>query len=191
MNSSQTRNLLVADPNSLRREMILQACASHPALRGHGASTVAELYRQTESLMPAYVALAVEFAQMREFTALASLFDMIGAELVIHGETPMSSLSYRCFRVVGPNDATSLVDALAPSSAAATGNPPGPPRRVPSPGPITQVVPQRDPAKAPEIIAIAGSTGGIVAIEKILLEFPEDCPPRWWSSTSVRALPTG
>lgn len=181
MNMPLTRTILVADPSSLRRDMILRACADHPVLRGHGASSIRELYRQTEELRPTYVALAAEFAQMRESDALASLFDMIGAKVAVYGDIPVSGSPYRCFRVIGPDDAARFVSSFTPRGTAATERPMSPPGPVPSPvrstGSVAAAVAARSPANQPDIIAIGGSTGAIVAIEKILSVFPEDCPP--------------
>ncbi len=181
MNMSQARTILVADPNSLRRDMILRACADHPALRGHGASSIRDLSLLTEELRPAYVALAAEFAQMRECDALESLFDMIGAEVAVYGDFSVSGSPYRCFRVIGPDDAARFVSAFVPLGAAATDRMIGAPAPASSPvqisAAIATAVPARVPANEPDIIAIGGSTGAIVAIEKILSEFSENCPP--------------
>ncbi|NYS25720.1 chemotaxis protein CheB [Rhodobacteraceae bacterium 2376] len=169
MRNSGPWTLLVADPNSLRREKILQAYADRPDIRAVGAASIGEAYRQTEALLPKRVSLASEFAQMREFPGLDSLFKMIGAEVVIHG----NALSGVMPMAVPPARARANARRTALHHAGAAN-----PEHAPGPAPAGPAIGlQGDPGHGPDIIGIGASTGGIVAIEHVLAGFPADCPP--------------
>ena len=162
MRHSGSWTLLVADPNSLRRDKILRAHVGRPGMQVIGASSLNEAYRQTEALLPQKVLLAAEFAQMREFPGLDSLFKMIGTEVVIHGE-----------------DSAPPPPPVARPAAAPQPHVPPLARLERSPRPASPTRPAiaTDPDSAPDLIGIGASTGGIVAIEDVLARFPADCPP--------------
>lgn len=172
MNTAEIRRVLVADPNATRQKVILTACDGRSDIRAVGASTIAETYRQCEALSPHYILVASEFERMGGFGGLLSLFELVGAEIVILGATAGSGAAYRTARVASPDDALSLLAALVPTASPrmAETQPARPATTAPRPASSAE-------GRTPEIVAIGASTGGIVAIEKILRSFPADCPP--------------
>jgi len=156
MNTDKPLKLLIADPDGRRLAMLLNEASLRPELRACGAATPAEVYRQCEAVMPDCIALASEFARMNIYQEMSDLFAIIGAKVVVFDA-----------------DARGLIDAVVPPrTPLAPQAKPGTRRAAPArqPGPPL-------PGKRPDIVAIGASTGGIPAIEKILMSFPADCPP--------------
>lgn len=157
MKTDKPLRLLIADPDGKRLAMLLNDASLRPEIRACGAATTAEVYRQCEAFLPECIALASEFARMNSFQEMSDLFGMIGAKVVVFD-----------------TDARGLIDSVLPSRSP---RPAAPRRPVPPPAAPTPTRPVSIPDKRPDIVAIGASTGGIPAIEKILLSFPADCPP--------------
>lgn len=169
--------VLVADLNGARRDMVFRAFAARPGIRVHSASTLSETFRLIEELVPQRVVIAEEIAQMKEFEMLTRVLSMISAKAMIYGSNQQSALSFPVTRVSTPSTVDTLVRAVLSGLAPAL-------RTSVSPRPVPAESNPATPAKlisaadmTRRVIGIGASTGGIVAIEKILRAFPADCPP--------------
>lgn len=158
--------ILIADPNRVRRKMLLEACAEAGIDRVDEASSLSETYQLAEMHRPMRVGVAVEFSRTDEFQALKDMLHYISAELVLFGPDGGS-----VHRVDVPGAARRFAQVLSagitPVSSA--------PSRKPAPDSGPRVMAMPSPVS--RLVLIGASTGGIPALETILKEFTADCPP--------------
>lgn len=190
MTNDKPLRLLIADPDGKRLAMLLGVASIRPGIQVAGASTIAEIYRQCEALMPQRIALASEFARMNSLQEMSTLFGMIGAEVVVFDSDARGFMD----KVLPPERPAAAVKRAAPPAArpspkllkplvekppARPSLPAAPLAKRPPSEPVKQMPPRASaaPGTRPDIVAIGASTGGITAIEKILMSFPSDCPP--------------
>ena len=169
--------VLVADLNGVRRDMVFRAFAARPGIRAYSASTLSETFRLAEEMTPQRVVISEEIAQMKEFETLARVLSMINAKAMIYGSARQSALSFPVTRISTQSTVDPLVEAVLLGLAPAL-------RKSPSsrPAPIQSGLTTPESLSgaadmARRVIGIGASTGGIVAIEKVLRAFPADCPP--------------
>jgi two-component system chemotaxis response regulator CheB len=190
MTNDKPLRLLIADPDGKRLAMLLGVASIRPDIQVVGASTIAEVYRQCEALMPQRIALASEFSRINSLQEMSTLFGMIGAEVVVFDSdirrfmekvVPPERPAMAVKRPSPPTEqpAHKLAKPLAEKPPARS---PLPARLLPKRPSLESVKQMPQPATAapgtrPDIVAIGASTGGITAIEKILMSFPADCPP--------------
>lgn len=161
-------NILIADPNSSRRRVILDHCAELGIDSVVDASTLGQIYHCIETHRPKKVALASDFLRASEFSVLRRMLEMSSSELILFGDKPLTN-SYRVFRV-DDNDtakrlAARLLFGLASKCSTQT-NLTSSHRSL-----------QRNEPLVNKLLLIGASTGGVTALETILAEFPENCPP--------------
>lgn len=162
--------LLVSDPNGPRRQAITQQCANSPYVQMRGATTLGETYRLAESLLPVRVAVAAEIANSREFETLSEMIAMIGADLILYGESRKNKSAHKFIALQGKSNVDQLVTALLSGLS--------PPRKIPlRPAKPAMIHQTATSAKTSRVILVGASTGGIPALETVLKEFPADCPP--------------
>ncbi|MFN3525030.1 MAG: CheB methylesterase domain-containing protein [Paracoccus sp. (in: a-proteobacteria)] len=143
-----------------------------------GSATLGDTYRLLEAHVPQRIFIAAEFAELREFEALADMISLIGAELVIYGE------SRRALSLAGTMNVRridNIEDMLPPLGD----SPELPALRKETPASI-KPAPARSPAelrpvasygRVEDLVCIGASTGGISALEAVLKVFQADCPP--------------
>lgn len=181
--------LLIADPNSPRRNAIMQKCAWMSGVTVLGAATLSEAYRLAESNLPKRMAVAAEIANLRDFESLFDMITLLGADLVVYGEPYRAGSRQNFFAIKRPTDLDGLTTELGRGLALA----PRPASRPPAPAvqphssitrsPVSRAAPTVTPMaggaeSAPkQAILIGASTGGIPALEAVLRDFPADCPP--------------
>lgn len=157
--------LLIADPNTLRRNAIRRCCEGTAEVSAVTAATLGETYMLIEKHLPRRVAVAAELADLPEFEVLSDMLSMIDAEVVVfkdaQGGAATSGSGVERLAATLLRDLMGRVPA-APRPAAL------PPRPVAPPAPGGAVT---------SAILIGASTGGITALETVLGAFPADCPP--------------
>lgn len=160
--------ILIADPNRTRRKLLMSLCGDACMGAIADAGTLGETYQLAELHMPKRVAIAADFARSLEFSALLDMLKMISADMVIYGEGPAAT-SNNLFRLDDHAGAVRLVALLTAGLCAEKREPAI--KQAAHPAPAFVAPPQN------KLLLIGASTGGITALETILSEFPQDCPP--------------
>lgn len=165
--------ILIADPNRVRRKMLLELCAQAGIGSVVDTSSLDDTYRLAEMHRPRRVAIAADFSKTEEFQALLDLLSYISAEPVLYGDGP-GAMPGDVWRLEGPAAAqrfvTSLLAGLGLSAQ-------GPARATPARRGRPEAAPRPVVQAVNGLVLIGASTGGITALETILSEFPADCPP--------------
>jgi two-component system chemotaxis response regulator CheB len=152
--------VLLADPQTARRRRLLRGPLRHDVIE---AASLNEIYPTAEEVVPDVLAMSADFLIEPEMEGVIRLADMLGTTVFLYAEqgaSPIRSILRDRLRTVpmGPNDR--IHDLLARTTE-------------------RQAVPEqmRDAAPLPDLVLIGASTGGIAAIETVLMAFPADCPP--------------
>lgn len=156
--------LLIADPHTLRRRALQHQCEVIGGVTVLEAATLGEAYVMTEAHLPSCVAVAAEYAELREFEALSDILSMIDARTVIIGDGRQAGIS------LGPA-MERIIAVLTEGVATAS-----PEKARPVPASSVKERSTSDDT-ASSVILIGASTGGISALEMVLGAFPKDCPP--------------
>lgn len=157
---SARRTVLVADPRNARRQKLAQRSGRPLALE---AASLCEAFPLAEQAVPDVLALSVDFLVEPDFEGFLKLGEMLGSQMFLFssdGNLPTRGQRYPqlpCLIMEPGDDITHLVARLADHC---------PPQTEDS-----------TPTRAPDLILLGASTGGIAAIEAVLLAFPVDCPP--------------
>lgn len=157
--SAQT--VLVADPRASRRKQLVHTPGGGPlALE---AASLVEAFPMAEEAEPDILALSIDFLAEPELEGLLRLAGMLGSRVFLfssdgRGPAPGtigSQLPCLALRV-GEN----ILDLVA--------------RMV---DPRARLDAAEGDLRPPDLIVIGASTGGVAAIETLLMSFPADCPP--------------
>ncbi|WP_444738157.1 CheB methylesterase domain-containing protein [Paracoccus sp. NSM] len=156
----QRQVVLLADPKAARRRQLLRGPLRHDVIE---AASLTEAFPLAEELAPRILALSADFLVEPEIEGLIRLAVLLEATVFLYaeeGSAPGPSAFRPRPRCVPLRPADGLDDLLlrlaAPSAPC-------------------------DAAKCesilPELVLIGASTGGIAALETVLMAFPADCPP--------------
>ncbi len=161
--------LLIADPNTARRKMLVQKCTGIDGLRVQGVATLGESRALCEAERPPRIAVAPELADLYEFAGFLRSAGAAGAEIVVYGQPRRRIMGVRYLETEpdSPGEDTAAVLLAGIAARVVRANAPG-------------IVHPPMPAAAPageQLILIGASTGGVAALETVLAAFPEDCPP--------------
>lgn len=182
--------LIIADPNSPRRNAIVQKCSGLAGLSVFGAATLSETYQLAEAHLPKRLVVAAEIADLRDFQSLSDMVDLMKADLLIFGEAGKARSRTNFFAIDGQASLDNLVAQMVAGFApvrrvsSVVGRPPvaaqvrpiSQRQSVVPPAPSKPVLGSRETAPR-NMILIGASTGGIPALEDVLRDFPADCPP--------------
>ena len=160
--------IVIADPNRIRRNMLLELCAEAGLHAVVASGSLSETYQLAEMHRPKRVALAVEFTKTAEFQALTDLLTYISAELILYGEGPDAATG-SLQQPVSRERARRFVDSLAAGLGI------GASTSVQKA--VTETAPRKITDSPNSLVLIGTSTGGVTALETILSDFPMDCPP--------------
>lgn len=153
------RIVLLADPVAARRRQLL---------RGTGGTTVEaaslnEIFPLAEEIAPDLMVLSADFLREPELEGVVRLAGMIGAGLFLYaaeGSPPIRSPLGARLRCVQMRTGDGLADLLSRNADPRVGSYQG-----------------EGETLLPELVLLGASTGGVAAIEAVLMAFPEDCPP--------------
>lgn len=152
--------VLVADPRNSRRQQLVRSPGGPLALE---AASLCEAFPIAEEAAPAVMALSVDFLAEPELEGLLRLAGMLGSKVFLYsadGRGPARGTiggQLPCVALRAGENINDLVARMADPRAhlaAADGD-----------------------LRAPDLILIGASTGGITAVETVLLSYPADCPP--------------
>lgn len=154
--SSRSTLAMIVDADAQRRTRLAAALAPATVLE---AVSLHDAFSLVEELRPALVGLSDLVAAEAGLEMFSQLLALVGSRWVVYGLTPPPGLPVRAGWV-----------PLLPQDG---------------PEAVVDVLLGRDPkrtvlattARGPGIIVIGASTGGIVAIKRVLSGFPADCPP--------------
>lgn len=152
--------VMVADPQTARRRALVR-----PPLRQHviEAASLNEIYPMAEESEPDVLAMSADFLAEPELEGVIRLADMIGTTILLYveeGMPPLRSPLLPRLRLVPLRPHDRIDDLLSGRQDCPSG------RAV-----------AEGEARLPELVLIGASTGGIAAIETVLMTFPADCPP--------------
>ena len=154
------QTVLVADPLASRRKKLAQ---TQGATRTIEAASLMEAYPIAEEQAPAIIAISTDFLAEPELGGFLRLVEMLGSRAFLYSTE-------------GRGPATGLAGAHLPCLAVRAGD------RIHDlitrmTDPRTHLSAAEGDLRVPELILIGASTGGVAAIETVLLSFPADCPP--------------
>jgi two-component system chemotaxis response regulator CheB len=152
--------LLVADPQTARRRRLVGGQLRHRVIQ---AASLNEIYPMAEETVPDVLAMSADFLIEPEIEGVIRLADMLGTTILLYAEqgtTPIRTAFRDRLRTIplGPTDG--IEDLLVRSADKQA-----------------VVAPPESEAALPDLVLIGASTGGIAAIETVLMAFPADCPP--------------
>lgn len=153
------RTVLVADPQSARRQKLAQRSGRSIAME---AASLCEAFPMAEHAVPDVLALSADFLVEPDFEGFVKLGEMLGSQMFLYssdGQLPRGSRfpQLPCVTMQAGDDITHLLARLADRSPLAPED--------------------STAARGSDMVLIGASTGGIAAIEAVLLTFPVDCPP--------------
>lgn len=154
------RTVLIADPKCTRRQKLAQPAGRPLAIE---AASLCEAFPLAEQAVPDVLALSADFLIEPDFEGLLKLGDMLGSQMFLYtseGHLPARAQRFAqlpCLLMQPGDDITTLLARLADHGAPA-------------------VLDNRQ-TRMPDMILLGASTGGIAAIEAVLVSFPVDCPP--------------
>lgn len=154
------RKVLIADPHSARRAALARRPGRSLAIE---AATLCEAFPLAEQSSPDVLLLSIDFLAEPDFQGFLNLAAMLGSQTILYaheGRPPARTGYYPhvpCVTLEQGDD----VDLLL----AKAGNL------------LNHLANDKGRARAPDMILIGASTGGIAAIEAVLIAFPVDCPP--------------
>jgi two-component system chemotaxis response regulator CheB len=152
--------MLVADPRASRRKQLVHAPGGPLALE---AASLLEAFPIAEEAEPAIIALSVDFLAEPELEGLLRLANMLGSEVFL-------------FSADGRSPAPGTIGAKLPCLALRPGE-----NILDLAARMADPQARRDATEGnlrpPDLILIGASTGGVAAIETVLMSFPADCPP--------------
>lgn len=152
--------VLVADPQAARRRHLVRGPLHHEVIQ---AASLNEIYPLAEEAVPDVLIMSADFLIEPEMEGVLRLADMLGTLVFLYAE--QGTIPIR----------TPLRDRLPTLSMASTDRIDDLLARSANRQAILS--PQEGEAPLPDIVLIGASTGGIAAIETVLLAFPADCPP--------------
>ena len=184
MNRSAARpiRVLVVDDSAIVRRILSAAISRYPDLEVVGSASDPYIARdKILELRPDVITLDIEMPRMDGLTFLKKLMRYNPLPVIV-----ISSL--------GQASAASALEAIALGAVEVFAKPNGSfsvgdlatilPDRIRAAAqskriapPLSLAAPNRKRSTNAEVIAIGASTGGTEAIERILLQMPEDCPP--------------
>lgn len=152
--------VLVADPRNSRRHQLVRSPHGPLALE---AASLCEAFPIAEEEAPAVMALSVDFVAEPELEGILRLADMLGSKVFLYSTdgrgpargTPAGELP--CLPLRAGDTITDLVARMT--------------------DPRAHLAASDGELRAPDVILIGASTGGIAAIETVLMSYPADCPP--------------
>lgn len=152
--------VLLADPKAVRRRQLLRGPLSHEVIE---AASLTEAFPLAEDLAPSILALSADFLVEPEIEGLIRLAGLLEATVFLYadegiapGHSPLRQRP-RCVPLRPSDGLDDLLLRLA-----------GPPAPCDAP---------KGGSTLPELLLIGASTGGIAALETVLMAFPADCPP--------------
>jgi two-component system chemotaxis response regulator CheB len=152
--------VMVVDPRSVRRSQLLRRTGHLEVIE---TTSLSEAFPIAEELDPAYLALAVDLLLDPELEGLLRMADMLGTRVFLYASegqpTVKSPLRQRlaCVPLRAGDGVMDLIARLSDTRA--------------------HVPVEAGESRLPEMILLGASTGGISAIESVLIGFPADCPP--------------
>ncbi|MEZ5756502.1 MAG: CheB methylesterase domain-containing protein [Paracoccaceae bacterium] len=152
--------VMVADPQAARRRALVRGPSRHDLIE---AASLSEIYPTAEETVPDVLALSADFLVEPELEGVIRLADLIGASVLLYveeGTPPLRSPLLSRLRLVSLRRGARIDDLLA--------------SRAESPAALAPI---EGEARLPDLVLIGASTGGIAAIETVLMAFPADCPP--------------
>lgn len=152
--------VMVADPQAARRRALVKGVLHHEVIE---AASLTEIYPTAEEAEPDVLAMSADFLAEPELEGVIRLADMIGATAFLYvdeGNAPLRSPFLSRLRLVSMRPRDRIDDLLS----GLAGSPAG------------KALIQGE-ARLPDLVLIGASTGGIAAIETVLMSFPADCPP--------------
>lgn len=152
--------MLVADPRNSRRHQLVRSAGGPLALE---AASLCEAFPIAEESAPSVMALSVDFLAEPELEGLLRLADMLGSRVFLYsadGRGPARGTLGGELPCVPLKSGENILDLIARINDSRA-------HMAPSAGDL----------RAPDLILIGASTGGITAIETVLMSYPADCPP--------------
>lgn len=154
------RVLLVADPRSGRRQQLVRSPGGALALE---AASLCEAFPMAEESSPAVMAVSADFLAEPELEGLLRLADMLGSRVFLYsadGRAPARGTlgaQLPCVPLRAGDTILDLVDRIGDARAGAGAG--------------------SGDLRAPDLVLIGASTGGISAVETVLMSYPAECPP--------------
>jgi two-component system chemotaxis response regulator CheB len=162
---------LIADPDPVRRSGIVARLPAGAALE---AASLTEAFHVSEANRPDAIALAADITGDNGLDMFLHLIDALSIALLVYGDRASDRTPERLRKSIPfvphrrDDDPEKLLDEfLQPSGQGAM------PRQEGRPTPSAVV----SGSKAPSLIVLGASTGGVSALETVLKAFPRDCPP--------------
>lgn len=154
--------LLIADPDPERRRALMQSCQRQGG-QVLEAPSLGEGRRLLNTQEISYILVAAALADLYEFSAF--LQNCHGAEVVVYGAVRQQMSGARYVNALGNEELRNSLKKLKIHSANQASNV------------SCEQLAQKNHAPDHTVILLGASTGGVVALETILSEFHEDCPP--------------
>ncbi len=163
---------LIADPDPQRRGRIMAQAPTGAAIE---AASLSEAFDLAESQRPDAIALCADITGDAGLDMFLHLVDALSISFVVYGDrardrTPerlRKSISFVPFAAA--DDPERILDGLLGETGRASAS-----GRPPRDGPSMPVVAG---GRAPSLVVLGASTGGVSALETVLTAFPADCPP--------------
>lgn len=152
--------VLLADPQTGRRRQLVRSPLRSAVVE---AASLNEVYPIAEEMAPDIIALSADFLAEPEVEGVFRLAKLMRMSIFLYageGRIPVgTSLRSppRCLRLHNTDRLDDLLDRFA--------------------RPETGMTEVSVTKQSPELVLIGASTGGIAAIETVLMAFPPDCPP--------------
>lgn len=160
--------LVVADMNALRRRDVARRCAARTGSHALEAASFTEVIRLLGLHKPGAVAIATELIADQDPVLLRDAAKQSGTRVILFGPSPPTRLASAVEHV---QDVEQLVLLLIRTFGG-----PDPRRNLLASGNRRSLL-MTAKDQDPQLICIGASTGGVSALETVLLNFPADCPP--------------
>lgn len=152
--------VLVADPQAGRRRQLARPSPRHEVIE---AASLYEAFQMAEEIVPEHLALSADFLADPDMEGVIRLSEMLGSTLFLYAEDGSSPIRShlsgraRCVVLRRQDSLEDLIDRLSDRQSH-----------------LSQAA---EDHALPDLVLIGASTGGIAALETVLLTFPADCPP--------------
>ena len=156
----QRKVVILADPQAARRRHLARGNPRHDVLQ---AASLYEIYPMAEEAVPDILAMSADFMAEPEMEGVIRMAGVLGATLILYAEqgtAPLSNPLLGQVSLVSVRPQDGIDDLLSGRAPLTSGTVPGESRTM-----------------LPDLVLVGASTGGIAAIESVLLTFPADCPP--------------
>jgi two-component system, chemotaxis family, protein-glutamate methylesterase/glutaminase len=162
---------LIADPDPVRRGRIM---AHAPAGAAIEAASLSEAFDLAESQRPDAIALCTDISGDAGLDMFLHLVDALSISFVVYGDRARDRTPERLRKSIpfipfaAGDDPERVLDGFLSEPGHAA---PDRPLRDPRATPVASG------ARAPSLVVLGASTGGVSALETVLTAFPANCPP--------------